>query len=188
MEHWFTATQSFTPRDEEKWNSYISWSGLRQLDEVVSLDPMICPRILATIKDEYWSHIVNEDFMLDYFVDLDFLLKQLVDLRNVNLLCVCRNPPTPVTSFRGKIEFDFLGYDLVDKEGFASALTNCGGFPDAFENSELSTKGLLTSHARAFEVQANLHAKYPENHHADCHVWSISRAVTAETLDLRNWR
>ena len=75
------------------------------------------------------------------------------------------------------MNFEFLGYDLVDVQASASALTNCGGFPDVFDKAELSSKGLLTSHARALQVQSELRARYPEEHHANCHVWAVSRAV-----------
>jgi len=177
MQQWFIATEPFSPGDGAKWSKYISWSGLGHLDEVVSLDPMLCPTVLPTINDEYWPHIVNEAFMLNFFVDLDFLLAQVSGVKTLNLLCVYRNPLTDIPPPGGKVRFEFLGYDLVDVEGSASALTNCGGFPGAFENSELSSKGLLTSHTRALEVQANLRSMYPEEHHADCHVWAISRAA-----------
>jgi hypothetical protein len=73
--------------------------------------------------------------------------------------------------------FQFLGYDLVDVEDTASALTNCGGFPDVFANSELSRFGLLPELARAVEVQRLLRSLHPEEHHANCHVWAIFRAV-----------
>ncbi len=57
----------------------------------------------------------------------------------------------------------------------ASALSNCGGFPDAFANSELTPFGLLASHARGMEVQARLREHYPDDPHADCHLWAIFR-------------
>jgi hypothetical protein len=81
----------FTPRHEGS-AKYIAWSGLTQLEEVVSLDPMLCPSLLPDIKTEYWPHIVNEDFMLNFFVDLEFLLGQVPDVAERNLLCVFRNP------------------------------------------------------------------------------------------------
>jgi len=112
------------------------------------------PTVLPRIKDAYWPHIVNEDFMLSFFVDLDLLLEEISAVRKHNLLCVYRNPPRPPAPCKGPVAFEFLGYDLVDVEASASALTNCGGFPDVFKNEELSSKGLLTSHARAVEVQA----------------------------------
>lgn len=177
MQPWFIATERFDSTRGAAWTNYIAWSGLAHLDEVVSLDPILCPTVLPRIKDAYWPHIVNEDFMLSFFVDLDLLLKEISAVRKYNLLCVYRNPPRPPPPCKGPVAFEFLGYDLVDVEASASALTNCGGFPDVFKNEELSSKGLLTSHARAVEVQAGLRSRYPEEHHANCHVWAISRAV-----------
>jgi hypothetical protein len=174
---WFTATERFTARDGEAWAKYVAWSHLSHLDEVVSLDPMLCPTVLPEIRDEYWPYIVNENFMLNFFVDLEFLLKQIAHPEKVNLLSVCRNPTAEPFPLESPIRFEFLGYDLVDVEGTASALTNCGGYPDVFADSELSEKGLLRSYARAVEVQTELRARHPDEHHADCHMWSISRAV-----------
>ena len=179
MEPWFIATEPFNPSKGEAWTKYVAWSGLTQLNEIVSLDSMLCPTLLPDIKDDYWPHIVNEDFMLDFFVNLDFLLGQLPAVAERNLLCVYRNPSRapgpPVVPHR----FEFVGYDLVDVMAGASALTNCGGFPDVFDNAELSSKGLLTSHTRAFEVQSDLRTKYPDEPHANCHVWAIFRSVGA---------
>jgi hypothetical protein len=177
MQPWFIATERFTSRGGAAWEKYVAWSGLTHLDEVVSLDPMLCPTLFPKIRDAYWPHIVNEDFMLNFFVDLDFLLELIPANREKNLLCVYRNPVDPSPPRNGSIRFEFLGYDLVDVHGGASVLTNCGGFPGVFANNELSSKGLLTSHARAFQVQADLRAKHPQEPHADCHVWAISRAV-----------
>ena len=176
MQPWYIATDRFTSR-HKGWTKYIAWSGLTQLDEVVSLDPVLCPSLLADIKPEYWPHIVNEDFMLNFFVDLEFLLAQLPGAVEGNLLCVFRNPLNQPPLPTGSLTFEVLGYDLVDVQGSASALTNCGGFPEVFDNSELSSKGLLSSCTRALEVRSELRRRYPEEPHADCHVWAILRAV-----------
>ena len=183
MQPWFIATETFTPEKGESWTKYVDWSGLTRLDEVVSLDPMLCPTVLAEIKHDDWPHIVNEDFMLGYFIDLEFLLAKIAGLDDLNLLCVYRNPASAPSPPTGPIDFEWLGYDLVDIQSSASALTNCGGFPDVFDNQELSSKGLLTSHARALQVQADLRTKYAEEPHANCHVWAILRAVA---LDVRS--
>jgi hypothetical protein len=153
------------------------------LDEVVSLDSSLCPSVLQDIKPEYWPHIVNEDFMLRFFVDLEFLLGQIEDIPDRNLLCVFCNPQSPPPLPAGPLNFEILGYDLTDVGVGISALTNCGGFPEVFKNFELSSKGLLTSWPRALEVQSELRRKYPEDH-AECHVWAILRAV-APAGDLR---
>jgi len=74
-------------------------------------------------------------------------------------------------------DFRFEGYDLADVDGSTSALTNCGGFPLAFSNDELTSHGLLPSLERASEAQQALAAHYPEEHHADCSVWALFRAT-----------
>jgi hypothetical protein len=176
MVPWFIANKPFSPENGERWEKYVTWSGLTQLEEVVSLDGMLCPTLLPEIKNEYWPHIVNEDFMLNFFVNFDFLMGQVAEIPEKNVLCVFRNPthhPQP-PSFAN---FKFLGYDLVDRECSVSALTNCGGFPDVFANSELSTFGLLPNFERAAEVQKMLHAQHPEEHHANCHAWALFRLV-----------
>ena len=180
MQPWYIATETFTPRRAEAWEKYVAWSGLTQLHEVVSLDPMLCPTLLPEIDRDFWPHIVNEDFMLGFFVDLEFLLGRLPAVADRNLLCVYRNPPGMPAPPSGPLDFEFLGYDIVDVQASASALTNCGGFPGVFDNRELSPEGLLTSHARACEVQSALRVKHPDEPHADCHVWALFRAVAAD--------
>jgi hypothetical protein len=71
--------------------------------------------------------------------------------------------------------FAFAGFDLVDVRGDISALTNCGGFDGVFLNAELSEPGLLTNLTRAQQVQTSLRLEYPEESHAECHVWGIWR-------------
>jgi hypothetical protein len=173
MTPWFIATDKFE-KSHPTWDKYIRWSKLDQLDEVISLDPMLCPPVLPDMKPEYWSHIVNEDFMLQFFTDLDYLRGEIKAIQRRNLLCVFRNPPAhPVSAVPNG--FEFVGYDLVDIQSTASALTNCGGFPEVFSNNELSEKGLLKSHERAREVQADLRRQYPNEIHANCHLWAIFR-------------
>jgi hypothetical protein len=116
--------------------------------------------------------------MLHFFVDLEFLIARVHDVSACNLLAVYKNPPSPAPapSAPSPFRFAFVGYDLVDTHGLASALTNCGGFPDVFDNAEISSKGLLTSHDRAVEVQAELRRRYPDEPHANCHIWAVFRA------------
>ncbi|MBP1858434.1 hypothetical protein [Rhizobium herbae] len=171
----YLAVEKFSPSDGQGWNDYVAWSGLTQLDEVVSLDGMICPFVLEEIKDSYWDHIVNEDNMLNFFTDFDFLLNELGAVQHANVLGVLRNPTLEAVQRGLGNRFHFVGYDLLDQDHSISALTNCGGFPDVFDNAELSTKGLLTDHSRAREIQHDLRRLHPEERHADCNVWAIFR-------------
>lgn len=179
MQRLYIAIEKFGPSDSAKWNGYIEWSGLTQLNELVTLDSMLCPRAPQEMQDSYWPHVVNEDFMLDFFVDLDFLLSELADTRNLNILGVIRMPSEDVSSLKWS-GFAFLGYDLMDKDVGNSALTNCGGFPEAFGNSELSSVGLIPDFGRAVDVQRTLRSKYyPTEYHADCDLWAIFRRQDA---------
>lgn len=176
MVPWFIATEAFTLTDENRWADYVKWSGLTQLQELVTLDGMLCPTLLPEIQDEYWPHIVQEEFMLNFFLDFEYLMTQVATTEKKNVLCVFRNPlerpeAPSVASFR------FLGYDLMDVQHTASALTNCGGFPDVFANAELTAEGLLPELGRAREVQAKLRSQYPDERHVDCHVWAIFKAI-----------
>ncbi|RRH95804.1 hypothetical protein EH240_24025 [Mesorhizobium tamadayense] len=174
MQRLYIATEKFDPSHGTGWGEYIEWSGLTQLTEVVSLDGILCPTALAEIRASYWPHIVNEDFMLNFFVDLEFLLSELTDTSKLNILGVIRRPSADVRSF-GWEGFTFMGYDLLDKDVDISALTNCGGFPDVFANAELSPVGLIDDFDRAVEIRDLLYKTHPEERHADCDVWAIFR-------------
>jgi hypothetical protein len=163
------------------WPGFLKWSGLVQMTEVVSLDSLLCGPIVREVLDADWPHIVNEDFMLNYFVDVDYLVERVGHLRDRNLLCVYLNPqfhpgPPPVMNH----QFVFEGYDLMETGGGPSALTNCGGFPAAFSGAELSPHGLLSSFDRANEVRRALRQHYPDEPHASCDLWCIYRADAIE--------
>ncbi len=174
---WFIATEPFSPIDGERWSKYIEWSGLTQLSELITLDSMLCPPILAKVRDDYWPHIVNEDYMLGYFLDLEFLKREVAAIEKLNLLCVVRNPPSHL-EHSPVDDFEFVGYDLVEGQTGVSALTNCGGFPDVFANAELSGRGLLMGFERATEVREKLRFLHREEHHSDCDLWAIFRATS----------
>ncbi|SIT59764.1 conserved hypothetical protein [Mesorhizobium prunaredense] len=174
MQRLYIANEKFDPVNGTGWTEYILWSGLTQLTEVVTLDGMLCPVALAETKDSYWPHIVNEDYMLDFFVDLDFLLSELADPSDLNVLGVIRRPSVDVRALDWN-GFTFLGYDLLDQDVSISALTNCGGFPDVFANTELSDVGLIPDFDRAVEIRDLLRRMHPSEHHADCDLWAMFR-------------
>jgi hypothetical protein len=174
----YIAKKRFGPHNGDRWGGYVKRSGLTQLRELVSLDGMLCPSVLPEIKDDYWPHIVNENYMLNYFTDLEYLLTLITSIPDKNLLCVFLNPTVQPVISTGPVQFSFCGYDHIEVAGDISALSNCGGFPKAFHNSELNDVGLLPDLVRAKEVQARLREFYPKKHHphANCDVWAIFRA------------
>ena len=171
----FIATERFDPSDGEKWMKYFEWAKIPALKEVVSLDACLCARLISEILDEDWSHIVIEDFRSGYFKDLDYLLYRIQNKKPRNLLGVYRNPAKHISVSPMDRDFDFIGYDFIEEETQISALINCGGFSEAFDNEELNSCGLISKFDRANEVRRSLIEKYPEESHADCEMYAIWR-------------
>ena len=169
----YTAVQRFDPASGEPWQKFIEWSGLTQLQEVISLDGILCPTIFQELVAEDWRHNVQEDFKTHLFRDLDYVLGKVAGNERVNVLAIMQEPTTADLASVADARFVFRGFDLVERGGEISALVNCGGFDKAFALAELSECGLLIDHAQALNVQKLLRAEYPDEHHANCDVWAI---------------
>jgi hypothetical protein len=188
-EVWYTIVRRFGPdwgervwsgdRSPLTWQGYLEWSGLRQLDEVVSLDTMLCepavPPDSEPLTIEDWKHVVNRDFRLHFYRNLDYLLSRVSLRPELQLLGAIEGPPEGEMPALDDPRFIFLGYEVLDVHGDVSALTNCGGFPLAFDGAELNRFGLIDEPGRAYGVQRALRAAYPGEHHAECDVWAVWR-------------
>ena len=175
IEPLFIATERFDPSDGEKWQNYFKWAKIPALKEVVGLDGSLCKSATGELLDEDWNHIVNADFQLRYFYHLDYLLNRALGVKRRNILGLYQNPETHITKAPAMEDFRFMGYDLIEEQTHISALTNCGGFPDAFSNEELNSCGLISKFERASEVKRLLLEKHPEEPHANCEMYAIWR-------------
>jgi hypothetical protein len=102
-------------------------AGLPQLEEVVSLDSSLCPCAIGELERDDWKYNVQEDGLIDFFADLDYLLARVRDMEASNILAAVLNPPEECRELLADPRFEFKGYDLIGQG--MSALTNCGGFP-----------------------------------------------------------
>lgn len=169
----YSAVKRFDPACGDNWTKFIAWSGLTQLQEVVSLDIMLCPTVFRELTEEDWHHNVQDDFKINFFHDLDYVLSKLGGDDRVNVLALLQNPTDDeVRSFSDRL-FVFRGFDLVELQTGISALVNCGGFDKVFARADLSDCGLLTDHTTALSVQKRLRDEYPDEPHAHCDVWAI---------------
>jgi hypothetical protein len=175
MQILFVAKRPFDLSVGEAWNQYVTWSRLSQLDEVVSLDNMLCPSVPEELTSADWDHNVHADYLTFFFRSLDYLRNRVAGDDRLNILTVLQNPTETDLAETSLPGFAFAGFDLVDVHGDISALTNCGGFDLVFANAELSDLGLLTDLSRGRDVQTSLRLEYPEESHAECHVWAIWR-------------
>ncbi len=111
--------------------------------------------------------------MTTYFQDPDYLRQRVADIPDCQILGVIIQPTSEVRALLDSADFEFAGYDLLENWSSISALLNCGGFPDAFDNAELNSFGLLPNFERALVVQNMLKIKYPEEPHADCQIFAL---------------
>jgi hypothetical protein len=178
----FLATNPFDPSDGGKWQKYCEWSKIPGLIEVVSLDSLLCKHLIDEFRDEDWNHIVNEDFRLDYFHNLDYLKQRVHDVPRRNILGLYRNPEAHIAVAPAPGNFNFIGYDLIEEQTQISAVTNCGGFPDVFRNEELNGFGLIDGFDRAREIRRLLVERHPEEHHARCEMYAVWRLNESEPV------
>jgi hypothetical protein len=116
------------------WDKYIEWSGLPQLTELISVDGMLNEALIEPDRHstEDWKYIVTDnEFETGFFTSLDYVLKKIKDIKSFNLLAVVIEPTQDCA---GAIidQFNFIGYDLLDKDYNVSALSNCGGIDETF--------------------------------------------------------
>jgi hypothetical protein len=171
----FIATERFDPSDGEKWEKYCKWAEIPGITEIVSLDTLLCPHLINEFNGEDWSHIVNEDFRLNYFYDLEYLLRRVAEVRRKNVLGLYRNPANHIQAPPASGNFAFIGYDLIEEQTQISALNNCGGFPESFSNSELNQFGIISNFDRAAKVRVALAENNPNECHAHCELYAIWR-------------
>ncbi len=173
-EIWFTCRAVCSPATRADWDEYVAWANLPQLREVLSLDGMLCPDVIGDLETQDWDYNVHEDYHIFFFRDFEYLRARVQHLAGAkNFFAVCLNPETDARALFDDARFEFAGYDLMDEWAGNSALTNCGGFPNAFANEELSELGLLQEYARACVAREQLLVQYPDEPHADCDVWAL---------------
>lgn len=180
-EIWYTAREIFDAESgvDFSWDKYIKWSKLTHLTELVSLDGIL--NGLAFEPDltsaEDWKYFVTKEKMItQFFNSLEYVLEKTKDRAYYNLLAVIREPDEAKTDL--STNFDFIGYDLTERGGNVSALTNCGGFDESFLPSDLNKFGLIDEWAKAKKIQKDLRINNPKEPHADCYLYEVWRHKT----------
>ena len=178
MKLWYTARNTFN-KSTDGWKKYIEFSGLTQCEEIVSLDCSLNDRAFEfdSKNQNDWKYAVmapNNEYSTDCYSSLDYVISRIKNKKEFDLLAVFFEP---TSSYDNLIidNFTFIGYDLLDKSHGNSALTNCGGTPEVFANSELNKYGLVDNFSRAKEIQKELFATCPQEYHSDTNLWSVWR-------------
>lgn len=180
MTFYYTARATYDKDNNKEgfsWERYLEWSGLTHLTELVSVDCTLNEILVEPDRKnaEDWNYIVTDQiYETGFFTSLDYVLLKMYPKEKFNLLTVVIEPNQDCKNVKLD-DFEFIGYDLLDKEYGNSALTNCGGFEETFLPSELNKLGLIEDYEKAYDVKHRLLANNPEEHHADTNVIAIWR-------------
>jgi hypothetical protein len=171
----FIATRKFDASAGAAWVDYVRWAKIPGLIEVVSLDGLLCPPVIANPGDEDWRYISPALGGIIFFSDVEYLIRRTADTLRKNVLGLYKNPVSHIAAAPCSRACEFLGYDLIEDETLISALTDCGGFPETFSNEELNPYGLISSFDRAAQVHQLLPRNHPDEPHARCELYALWR-------------
>jgi hypothetical protein len=161
--------------DESSWLNYVKWSRLTHVKEIVSLDGVLNDLVFQPNYEKEIDEIAfNKHLFLPFFKRIEYVKEKASSLEYYNLLAVIKEP-SQEKQVKLEKDFDFIGYDLIEKEGDISALTNCGGFDETFDTQEQNEYGLISDYERAKEIQRELRKNNPQELHADCFLYEIWR-------------
>ena len=170
----YTVRERFTPAHREDWGQYIEWRGFLHIDELITLDTILCCDRIEDLVPEDWHHNIQADFRLTWFTHLDYL-RQRCPLRpgQDQLIAAIENPSQKFSPPAG---FTHCGFDILDGEGSISVLTNCGRFPGLCEPTEVNRWGLMDDLAVARAIAAQIRVDFPDEPHCQhCQVWQVAR-------------
>jgi hypothetical protein len=183
MDFWYGARAAFDKLSQDvkfSWDNYIEWSKLNHLTELVSVDSglnedLVKPNLKNVDK---WNFIIIDEYhQTGFYTTADYVLKNIKARDRFNFLTVVKEPNEKCETIQIN-EFEFVGYDLLDKYYSISTLTNCGGFDETFLPNELNQFGLISDYEKAYDVQKRLLENNPDEDHADCNVIAVWRHKT----------
>jgi hypothetical protein len=173
---YYAAIERFDRDNGERWMGYARWLGRTDLQRVVTLDSHLCRPLIHVESGADWEFVAQEEFMLDFFTDLDFVLRRAAGIPRALVVAATRDPSEADVGGFSRPDFEFEGFDVVDAQFTSSALFNGNRFPGVFDVSELSAgSGLILSRDRAFAIRDSLRQRYPGRDQAQCYVWAIWR-------------
>ena len=179
MSPWlYTVRERFTPTHSEGWADYVEWTEFTHINELVTLDTMLCCDRIDDLLPTDWQYNVQADFRLTWFTNLDYL-RQRCPLRpgRDQLIAAVEQPDTCLSP---PADFTHCGFDIVDAAGEISVLTNCGRFPGIFAPGDVNAMGLIDEVEVAGAIAQQIRQNFPDEHHCQAYrVWQVARRVTA---------
>ncbi|MGO8838312.1 MAG: hypothetical protein ACLQQ0_12890 [Limisphaerales bacterium] len=175
--YYYAAIERFNPDNGERWVGFTRWLGRTDLTRIITLDSALCPPVVHPESADDWQYVAKEEFMLDFFTDLNFVLRRVTSHRPSTVVAVARDPSADDINNFPHPDFELAGFDVVDAQFTASALLN-NRFPDVVNVSKLASEsGLIKSREWAGKIRDTLHRRHPDRADARCHVWAVWRYI-----------
>ena len=191
MEYWFTVRNVIDwASSNNSWKEeYVRKYGPIRFEEIVSLDKKICPHLFDSYDDYKEGECVYDDYneqayssregeyLFGFFKSEKFILEKIKDKNSFNLLLVIREPRASIEQI--EIEnYEFVGYDLIDKAYCDSGLLNLS-LKETFNTKSYRNKyGLMNSYQKVFEFRKQLIIDNPDEWNASCFVFGVFRHKT----------
>ena len=123
---------------------------------------------------EDWQHNIQQNNYLFWFSDWHYLRqRQSWESDTQQVIAIWE---APLTRQSPPEYFQHCGFDIVDRDGEISVLTNCGGFPDLYTFEDVNQFGLLDNLNQTQTIVNNLHQKYGDDYHCrECQIWQVAR-------------
>ncbi len=180
---YYTARSTYDKDHNEdgmSWKKYLEWSRLIHLKELVSVDSMLNKVLVKPDRnqEEDWKYLVIDNYYeTGFFTSLDYVLRRMESKEKFNLLAIVIEPKQDCKNVMLE-GFEWVGYDLLDKEYTISALTNCGGFDETSLPADLNHFGLIDDYGNASTIKQRLLENNPDEYHADTSIIAIWRHIT----------
>ncbi len=167
MDYLYTVREIF---DESHggWQTYVQGSRLYHVKEIISLDALLNKDLVEPDYETVNWEMVHSpgSSVTGYLADMHYALSHMRPVERFNLLAIVIQPEEDCSN-AGPADFEFAGYDLVDKSYETSALTNCGGFGESFLPHDQNKYGLVNNYNLARSIQKHLAENNPMEFHAD---------------------
>ncbi len=176
--YYYAAIERFDPDNGERWVGFTRWLGRTDLKRIVTLDSALCPTVVHPESADDWQFVAKEEFMLDFFTDLNLVHQRIAGHRPAEVIAVARDPAAETVAAFPHPGFELAGFDLVDTQFTGSVIFKPDRFPGAVNVSKLSPEsGLIKSRYWAFKVRDTLRRRHPGREDARCCVWAVWRYI-----------
>ena len=173
------------PKEGLTWEEFRVWNGFSKMTELLSLDQFLNAE-LELFKDEanHSFSFYDQGRRTGLYTSLEHVLEIASEREYYNLLAVVKGPKDECSDLKLD-EFEFAGYDLIDKEYGYSALSNLGSILSPIESTDLNEFGLILHLKDAKKIQEKIGAIYSGLEQAQTFIMAIWRHKRVGRLPMK---